>query len=148
MAKSFQVEVVTPDATVLSMPAVSLQAPAWEGYLGVLAGHAPLLCVLRAGVLTVRGEAKAEHMALRGGFMEVQPERVIVLADAVERASEVDVAAAEKALAAGREPLPAPEGATAEARQKARTEAAEAREDAVRWAEARLAAADRARSAH
>jgi F-type H+-transporting ATPase subunit epsilon len=144
MAKTFQVEVVTPDATALSVQATAVQAPAWEGYLGVLAGHAPLLCVLRAGVLTVTTEAGAkEFFAVRGGFMEVTPERVVVLADAIERASEVDAAGAEKALAAARGPLPAAEGATAAARGKAREEAVEARAEVARWAEAQLAAADR-----
>src|SRR5438067_11293488 len=96
MAKTFHVEVVTPDASALSVEAVALQAPAWEGYLGVLAGHAPLLTVLRPGVLTVRQETKTEYFAVKGGFMEVTPERVVVLADAVERASEIDAAAARR----------------------------------------------------
>jgi F-type H+-transporting ATPase subunit epsilon len=145
MAKAFQLEVVTPEGTALSTRAVSLQAPAWEGYLGVLAGHAPLLCVLRPGVLTVREDEKSSYFAVKGGFMEVQPDRVIVLADAIERADEVDPAEAEKALAAAQEPPPPPQGATAEARGRAREEAARAREEAARWAEARLAAVERSR---
>jgi F-type H+-transporting ATPase subunit epsilon len=147
MGKTFQVEVVTPEGTAVSARATALQAPAWEGYLGVLAGHAPLLCVLRPGVLTIRQEASVQYFAVKGGFMEVTPERVIVLADAIERADEIDVAAAERDL----EQLEAPPATAdvaalpAAARARVREEAALAREEAHRWADARLAAVDRAK---
>ncbi len=148
MAKTFKVEVVTPEATALSAMASALQAPSWEGYLGVLAGHAPLLCVLRPGVLTVRDEAgKPRFFALKGGFMDVGPERVMVLADAIEPAEEIDRAAAEKALDEAMKPLPplAPAAAAParEAARIARALAEEAREEAHRWAEARIRAAER-----
>jgi F-type H+-transporting ATPase subunit epsilon len=155
MAKTFQVEVVTPDATAVSARATALRAPAWEGYLGVLAGHAPLLCVLKPGVLTFRDpDGATKYYAVKGGFMEVTPERVVVLADAIEPAEEVDVAAAEKELEAAEEPLVVPAaaaaagallGAGAAARAKARDEAAEAKEEARLWAKARLDASDRAK---
>lgn len=146
MAKTFQVEVVTPDATALSVRATALRAPAWEGYLGVLAGHAPLLAALRAGVLTVRTESETLHYAVKGGFMEVTPARAIVLADAIERADEVDMAGAERALAEAEAPPPAPAGATIEARTRAREEAAQARAEAAGWAKARLDAVDRSKA--
>jgi F-type H+-transporting ATPase subunit epsilon len=149
MAKTFKLEVVTPEGSALTASASALQAPAWEGYLGVLAGHAPMLCVLKAGVLTVTDEAgRKSFFALKGGFMEVTQERVIVLADAIERADEVDVKAAEKAIADASGPLPATTpapGASREQQKAARDVAQEEREDARRWAEARLHAVDRKR---
>src|SRR5262245_54580663 len=138
--KTFDVEIVTPGETALAAKATALQAPAWEGYLGVLAGHAPMLVVLKPGVLTVRDEAgKARFFAIKGGFMEVTQARVIVLADDVERAEEIDEAAAQKAFdaaapgAAGA-PAAAAEGATMEARRIAREVAAEEREESRKWA--------------
>src|SRR5438105_14807448 len=129
--KTFQLEVVTPDSTALSARATALQAPSWEGYLGVLAGHAPLLCVLRAGVLTVRPESGAAQLyAIKGGFMEVTPQRVIVLADAIEPASAIDAAAATKALEVAQAPLTPAEGQSAAAKAEATT----ARSEAIDWA--------------
>lgn len=152
MAKTFKVEIVTPEATALSAEASALQVPAWEGYLGVLAGHAPLLTVLRPGVLTVRdADGKPTFFAIRGGFMEVTPARTIVLADAIERAQEIDAEAARKALdAAVHAPQPAmPPASTgnADARQQARDVMVEERELAVQWAEARVHAVERSREA-
>lgn len=148
MAKTFKVEIVTPEETALSADATALQAPAWEGYLGVLAGHAPLLAALTPGVLTVRDEAgKARHFAIRGGFMEVSPARVVVLADAIERAEDVDAKAAERELDEASSLVAAQEGETMEARRKLRELALEERESARRWAEARLHALERMREA-
>jgi F-type H+-transporting ATPase subunit epsilon len=148
--KTFQLEVVTPDATALSVRASALQAPAWEGYLGVLPGHAPLLCVLKPGVLTVRPESgPAQLFAVKGGFMEVTPEHVIVLADAIEKAKDIDVTAAEKALTEAQKataPAPAADATKEKGSGAARAEASAAREGAVAWARARLDAADRSRA--
>ena len=54
MAKTFRLEIVTPEKIVFSEDVVSLVAPAENGYLGVLAGHAPLLCTLKPGEIRIR----------------------------------------------------------------------------------------------
>ncbi|HVY62185.1 MAG TPA: ATP synthase F1 subunit epsilon [Planctomycetota bacterium] len=149
MSKTFKVEVVTPEATALSTEASSLQVRAWEGYLGIMANHAPLLAVLLPGVLTLRDEAgRPSFYALRGGFMEVANNRAVILADAIEKAEEVSVEAAKKAYEeslAAPAPAAAPPGATAETRQKLRDLALEEQQAKRDWAEARLKAVEHAR---
>lgn len=146
MAKTFKLEIVTPEETAFSAEVTSLQVPAWEGYLGVLASHAPLLTVLKAGVLSVKDAAdKASFFAIKGGFMEVRDNRAVVLADAIEPATGIEVEAARKALdAASAAPLPAPAaGGDAEQRTRLRELAVEEHRAARDWAEARLRAAER-----
>lgn len=70
--------------------------PGAEGMFGVRPGHAPLLAALGPGVGTVRGEGRDEVVAIGGGFAEVLPDRVIVLAETCERAEEIDVSRAEE----------------------------------------------------
>lgn len=96
--KTFKVEVVTPERTLFSAQAESLQAPASEGSLGVLTGHTPMLCTLTSGEIKLRGEKGEEHIAVSGGFMEVSATGVIVLADAAEMATDLDPARAQKSL--------------------------------------------------
>ncbi len=105
MRKSFKVEIVTPEKTVFSQEVESLVVPAERGYLGVLAGHAPLLCTLRPGELSVRGESGEERFATSGGFMEVTPKKAVLLTESVEREGEIDVARAEKSRDRARERL-------------------------------------------
>lgn len=150
MAKTFKVEIVTPGEAALALDASALQAPAWQGYLGVLAGHAPLLTVLRPGVVTVRDEAgKPAFYAVKGGFMEVSADRTIILADAIEAAKDIDPSAAEKAIQELEKPpeVKAPEGASAADRQRLRDLALAERAEARRWAEARLLARERSTEA-
>ena len=83
----FRLEVVTPESPVLSEEVQSLVAPAEDGYLGVLAHHAPLLTALRAGDLKVTRAAGEEvHYAITGGFMEVARNAAVVLADGLTQA--------------------------------------------------------------
>ena len=98
MAKTFRLEIVSPDRQLFAADVESLVAPAHEGYLGVLAGHAPLLCVLQSGEIAVRVDGKAQYFSTGGGFMDVQPKSVRILADVAERLEEIDVARAKSAL--------------------------------------------------
>jgi len=72
---------------------------AWgvEGQLGILPHHAPLMTMLQPGDLTIRKDKEEEYLAISGGFLEVRPDKVIVLADACERVDEIDIARAEEA---------------------------------------------------
>lgn len=99
MAKTFTLEVVTPDKVVLRDElVVSLIVPAAEGYLGVMAGHAPLFGELKVGEITVRHEDDSEiHLSTCGGFIEVADHRATLLVDAAEFTYEIDVERAEKA---------------------------------------------------
>ena len=87
MAK-LQVELVTAEGRLLSREADFVVAPGIEGELGVLPHHISLLTPLRAGEVTVRNDGNDEYIFVAGGFLEVLPDRVVILADAAERAEE------------------------------------------------------------
>ena len=95
---AFQLEVITPDRTVFAGEVTSLVAPAAEGYLGVLANHAPLITSLGVGEARATAADGAEiFFAVTGGFLQVCDNRAILLADAAEHADQIDVARAEEA---------------------------------------------------
>jgi F-type H+-transporting ATPase subunit epsilon len=98
MAKTFKVEIVTPEALLLSLDAESLVVPAERGQLGVLAGRAPLLCTLQPGEIRLREPGKGErYFATSGGFMEVVPGKASLLTESSEEHASIDVARAEEA---------------------------------------------------
>lgn len=106
MANTFQLSVVAPDRTVVEKTVISLVAPGTEGYLGVNAGHVPLITSLKTGLLEYRDENSQLHLvAVRGGFMEITPTSVIVLADAAVPATEIDIKDAEARLEQARKAL-------------------------------------------
>ena len=81
MAVTFQFDLVTPEELLLSEGVMMLTIPGVEGYFGVLPGHAPFISQLAAGELSI-GEGKTRvRYALAGGYAEVLPERVTVLAE-------------------------------------------------------------------
>ncbi len=93
-----RVEVVTPERMVYSADVEMAIVPGVEGAMGILHTHAPLLTALQMGELrTLNKGEEVEALAVTGGFVEVQPDKVIVLADAAERTGEIDEARAEEA---------------------------------------------------
>jgi F-type H+-transporting ATPase subunit epsilon len=109
MAATFHVRLLTPEREVFAGEAQHLYARGSLGYLGVLAHHAPLLTSLEPGVMSIRAaDGRTEHFVVTGGFLEVSANRATVLADAAELASEIDAAAAERALAEARGRLASP----------------------------------------
>ena len=106
MESSYQLVLLTPEKTVLDREVVSIIAPGTEGFLGVLAHHAPLITGLAPGPLTVSYAAgRKETFSLSGGFLEVSQNRATVLADAVERPGEIDIERAKAARDRARERL-------------------------------------------
>ena len=105
MATSFQLSIVAPDRSVLDEPAESVIAPGSEGYFGVLAGHVPFIAALKPGIVEFLTSQGRQHVAVSGGFAEVTADKVTILADAAERATEIDVARAEAALDNARKAL-------------------------------------------
>jgi len=99
--------VVTPERKLLSEIVIEVQLPGADGYLGVLPGHAPLITELGVGELTYQpaGSAESTVLAIMSGFAEVLPDRVTVLAETAERAAEIDLARAERALKRAQERL-------------------------------------------
>ncbi len=94
-----KLEIVTQERRVYSADDVEMVvAPGSEGEMGILPRHAPLITSLQEGVMRVkRAAGREEVLAIHGGFMEVLPDQVTVLADAAERAEEIDLARAEEA---------------------------------------------------
>ena len=92
--------IVTPVRELLRETVVEVQLPGADGYLGVLPGAAPLITELGIGELTYHSKsgAASEPIAIIRGFAEVLPDRVTVLAETAELASEIDVSRAESAL--------------------------------------------------
>jgi F-type H+-transporting ATPase subunit epsilon len=94
-----KLEIVTQERRVYSADDVEIvTAPGTEGEMGILEHHAPLITALQDGVMRVKRVTGSEEViAVHGGFMEVLPNRVTVLADIAERAEEIDLARAEEA---------------------------------------------------
>jgi len=93
----FQLSIVTAERTVLNEEVDMVIAPGAAGDLGILARHEPLLTTLKPGELRVLQNGQWDYLAVAGGFMQVDPRGVTVLADAAERVEEIDVARAEEA---------------------------------------------------
>jgi F-type H+-transporting ATPase subunit epsilon len=92
MADSFQLEIVTPEKVVVHEDSADeVQIPGKNGYLGVLPGHAPLITELSSGELSYSSGGQTHRFAVAWGFAEVLPNKVTVLAETAERASEIDV---------------------------------------------------------
>ena len=94
-----KLEIVTQERRVYSADDVEMVvAPGTEGEMGILPHHAPLITALQEGMMRVkRASGDEEVLAIHGGFMEVLPDKVTVLADTAERAEEIDIARAEEA---------------------------------------------------
>jgi F-type H+-transporting ATPase subunit epsilon len=106
-------EIVTPERLAYSDTVDAVNLPGIEGELGVLPHHAPLVSMLGVGELRIRKGGAEESFAIVGGFLQVRPDKVVVMAETADMASEIDL---EKAQQARREAEQALEsGARAEA---------------------------------
>ena len=97
MADRLRLELATPTRLVVSEEAAEVVVPGIDGYFGVLPGHAPLLALLGAGEVAYRTGRTERYLAVSGGFAEVGPDRVTILAETAERPEEVDPARARAA---------------------------------------------------
>jgi F-type H+-transporting ATPase subunit epsilon len=103
--QTIELEIVTPERLVLSKAVDDVILPSVEGYMGVLAGHAPLLAQLQVGTITYRAEGRTHVLAVSGGFAEVLPHAVRVLAETCEPAEEIDLDRAQQARARAEQEL-------------------------------------------
>jgi F-type H+-transporting ATPase subunit epsilon len=92
-----QCEILTQERQLYNGAVDIVVLPGLEGVMGILPNHSPLLTVLGFGEVTVRNQGEEEYFAIGGGFAEVQPDRVIILADSAEHAEDIDI---ERALEA------------------------------------------------
>ncbi len=94
MADQLQLEVVTPERRLLSEQVNSVTVPGRGGELGILPGHAALISELQTGVLSYTEGGTTLQLHVSGGFVEVNDDRVAVLAEVAERPEEIDAARA------------------------------------------------------
>ena len=135
---TFRLEIVTAEKMIFSDDVSAVIAWGVEGQLGILPNHAPLMTMLQPGDLMIRKDKEEEYLAISGGFLEVRPDKVIILADACERIDEIDIVRAEEAKRRAQETMKAaPLGMEAGAA-----------EAALRRSLARLKVAERKRRQH
>ena len=84
-------DIVTPHGTVFSGQVDEVDASGADGDFGVLAGHAPLMAILRIGALVVKTDSKPGYYFVGSGYAEVLSDKMIVLAESAERAEDIDV---------------------------------------------------------
>jgi F-type H+-transporting ATPase subunit epsilon len=106
MAGNIMVEVVTPDQSVVSEEAQIVVAPGEYGEFGVLIGHTSFLTTLKTGMLRYKDSSGSERIVfVSGGFAEVLPNKVTVLAESAERRRDIDIERAKAALRRAEERL-------------------------------------------
>ena len=132
MADMLHLEVVTPERQLVREDVTEVQIPGKDGYMGILPGHAALLGILGIGTLSYTTAGGKKTLSIHGGFLEVLQDRVSVLADLGERAEEINVERARKALQRAQEEMFNPalgvdpaSALAAMARAQARIDAAE-----------------------
>jgi F-type H+-transporting ATPase subunit epsilon len=105
MAATFKFELVSPERVVLSTDADEVILPGSEGQMGVLAGHAPVVSTLNPGVITVVIGNNRRRVYVNGGFAEVRPEQVTVLAEEARDVDQMSAAAIAAELERARQAL-------------------------------------------
>jgi F-type H+-transporting ATPase subunit epsilon len=133
--KSLELEIVTPEKPIVHDTVDEVQLPGWEGALGVLPGHAPLLAMLKAGELWYRKGQERTYFVLDFGMAEVLPDRVTILVRLADKPEDIDVAREQAAR----------EAAERELRQAVTLEDAERARVAMLTSLMKMRAAERAR---
>jgi F-type H+-transporting ATPase subunit epsilon len=133
MADLIELEVATPERLIVREGVADVQVPGKDGYLGILPGHAPLLGLLGTGVLSYGMGGSRRYLAVHGGFIEVLPDHVRVLATVAQKADEVNVEKAAADLRRAQEQLTS----------AASSEEADAALDSAADAQSRIEAAEK-----
>jgi F-type H+-transporting ATPase subunit epsilon len=94
---NIRLEIVTAERQTFADDVDVVVAPGIEGQLAILPHHAPLMTILQSGELIIKKEGEETYLFVSGGFLEVRPDKVVILADACEHCEEIDVARAEEA---------------------------------------------------
>jgi len=97
LPKHIHLEIVTPERQLFSGAVDAVTVPSTTGYLGILPGHAPLLAELGIGEISYKIGDRTEYLFCSWGFLEVLPDRVVVLAQTAEKASDIDLNRAQQA---------------------------------------------------
>ncbi|ASV68026.1 F0F1 ATP synthase subunit epsilon [Cytobacillus sp. FSL W7-1323] len=95
--KTIKVSVVTPDGPVYESDVEMVSTKAESGELGILAGHVPMVAPLQIGAVRLKKENQSDLVAVSGGFLEVRPDQVTILAQSAEQATDIDLDRAKSA---------------------------------------------------
>lgn len=95
--KTIKVNVVTPDGPVYEAEVEMVSTKAKSGELGIMAGHVPTVAPLTIGAVRLKNGNNTDYVAVNGGFLEVRPDVVTILAQSAERAETIDLARAQAA---------------------------------------------------
>ncbi len=108
LPSTISLEILTPDRSLVREEVNEVVVPGSEGEFGILPGHTPLLATLKVGEMWYRQGQEKHYLALAFGFVEVQPDRVTILAQIAERAQDIDTSRAERAKQRAEERLSTP----------------------------------------
>jgi F-type H+-transporting ATPase subunit epsilon len=107
MADTITFDLVSPERLLLSTDAEMVTIPGADGYMGVMPGHMPLVSTLRPGMIDVQAGGRNERFFIRGGFAEVSPTKLTVLAEEAIPMSEMDIAVLDQRIRDAEEDLAA-----------------------------------------
>ncbi|MDI4666466.1 F0F1 ATP synthase subunit epsilon [Xanthobacter autotrophicus] len=110
-------ELVSPERLVFSGAVTEVIVPGAEGEFGVLAGHAPFIGMLKPGILTIKGDGAPQAFFVRGGFAEVNPSGLTILAEEAKPVEELDLGALQQQIQDAKEDVT--DATTDESRQRA-----------------------------
>jgi len=103
MAAKIAFDLVSPEKLLLSTQADMVTVPGTEGYMGVMAGHSPVVTTLRAGMIDVNVGSKDDRYFIRGGFAEIGPTKITVLAEEAIPMNELDIAVLDQRISDAQE---------------------------------------------
>jgi F-type H+-transporting ATPase subunit epsilon len=137
MAETIHLQIATPDRLLVDDEVAEVQVPGENGYLGILPLHAPLLSELGSGELYyVTAKGVKRTLAVSGGWLEVLPDKVRILATVAEKADDIDTDRAEKALQRATQRLSSTDATVDIARALNAMKRAQARLSAAKYKEA------------
>lgn len=105
MVEKIAFDIVSPERLLVSDQADMVTVPGTEGYMGVMAGHSPVITTLRAGMIDISKDGSDTRFFIRGGFAEVSPTKVTVLAEEAIPFTELDLAALDQRIRDAEEDL-------------------------------------------
>ena len=105
MAKTFQLDIITPTNVISEGQVEYLRAPSTDGLFGIMGGHTVATILMDIGEIKVTNEGKEFYYATNGGFADIRPESVMLLVETAEKVSDIDKDRAENAIKRAQERL-------------------------------------------
>ena len=96
---NFRLKIITPERIFFDKDAYMVELNTTEGEIGVYAGHIPMTCIIKPGILTIRMDGEEKEAALHSGFIQILPDRVTILAEVIEWPEEIDLHRAKESKA-------------------------------------------------